>query len=139
MSKKDDKQEESKSTDITISGDVSGQIGAGDSVIQFGNVSGGKVVLGPEGVGAAGDDSGEPEPRPRAERERLAELRQTLSQRFSEDELRDLVFDLGLDYDNLPGDGKAGKARELVAYCDRHDLIGKLSETMRRSRPDIFE
>ena len=137
MSKEDDKQEDNKSSDVTISGDVSGQVGVGDSVIQFGNVTGGKVVLGPEGQEAPGDASAEPEPRPRAERERLATLRQILDQRFGEDELRDLVFDLGLDYDNLPGDGKSGKARELVAYCDRHSLIDELVATLQRNRPDI--
>jgi hypothetical protein len=136
MSKDDDEKEAGKDINISISGDVSGQLGAGDNVVQIGSVSGGKVVFGPEGTDAGND---EPEARTRLEREQLADLRQTLSLRFSESELRDLVFDLGLDYDNLPGDNKAGKARELVAYCDRHGLIDELDETIQRSRPDIFE
>ena len=139
MSKEEDKKEEGKGTTISISGDLSGQLGLGDNVVQIGNVSGGEVTFGSEASEAADQGSDEPEPRTKVERERLAELRQTLSTRYSESELRDLVFDLGLDYDNLPGDGKAGKARELVAYCDRHGLIAELVEAMKKGRPDVFE
>jgi hypothetical protein len=139
MSKEDDKKEEGKSTNISISGDVSGQLGLGDNVVQIGNVGGGKVVFGPEKAEAGGRESDEPEPRTSVERERLAELRRTLSARYSESELQDLVFDLGLDYESLPGDGKAGKARELVAHCDRHGLIADLVEAMKKGRPDVFE
>lgn len=139
MSKEDDKKEEGKSTNISISGDLSGQLGFGDNVVQIGNVSGGEVTFGSEAAERAGQGTDEPEPRTKVERERLAELRQILSTLYSESELRDLVFDLGLDFDNLSGDGKAGKARELVAYCDRHGLIAELTETMEKGRPDIFE
>ena len=43
---------------------------------------------------------------------------------FSDQEsLQELCRDLGADYDNLPGKGKASKARSLVAYLDRRDRI----------------
>lgn len=135
----DDKKEEGKNTSISISGDLSGQLGLGGNVVQIGNVSGGKVVFGSEASQAGDRESDEMEPRTKVEREQLFELRQTLSARYSESELRDLVFDLGLDYESLPGDGKAGKARELVAYCNRHGLIAELAEAIKRGRPDLFE
>ena len=139
MSEEDDKKEEGKGINISVSGDISGQLGAGDNVVQIGNVTGGKVVLGPEKSEADGGEIDEEEPHTRAEREQLAELRQLLSKRFSESELRDLVFDLGLDYGNLPADSKAGKARELLAHCDRHGRTSELVEAIQKGRPDIFE
>ena len=42
-----------------------------------------------------------------------SQLRQTLSSRFNESELRTLCFDLKVDYDDLPGKAKSDKAREL--------------------------
>jgi predicted ATP-dependent serine protease len=36
----------------------------------------------------------------------LSRLRQTLVDRFNEEELRTLCFDMALDYDMLPGNGK---------------------------------
>lgn len=67
----------------------------------------------------------------------LTELRQVLAVRFSEEELRTLCFDLGVNYDDLQGEGKAGKARELVAFLDRHGRIPELLEIGRQLRPDI--
>ena len=65
------------------------------------------------------------------EREDLAKLRSILSNRFSEDELHDLCFDLEVDYDSLRGQGKAAKAGALVEYCYRRDDIAKLKEKVR--------
>jgi len=71
------------------------------------------------------------------ERKLLAGLRQILVSRLDEGELRTLCFDLGVDYDNLPGEGKANKARELVIYLERRNRIGALVETGKSLRPDI--
>ncbi len=67
----------------------------------------------------------------------LARLRSLLAARFSEGELRTLCFDLGIDYDDLPGGGKAERARELVGYLERHGRIGELVQLGRRARPDV--
>lgn len=56
----------------------------------------------------------------------LRELRTTLETYFNDEELRTLCFDLTVDYDNLGGEGKAGKARELIAHLDRHGTIHDL-------------
>ncbi len=64
-------------------------------------------------------------------------LRQILSTRFDESELRTLCFDLRIDYADLPPGGKADKARELVARLDRHDRIPELVNLVEQQRPDI--
>ena len=64
-------------------------------------------------------------------------LRQVLAERFDEGELRTLCFDLGIEYDDLPGKGRADKARELVAYLERRDRIPDLIEIGERIRPDV--
>jgi tetratricopeptide (TPR) repeat protein len=64
-------------------------------------------------------------------------LRQLLTERFSDDELKTLCFDLGLEYDLLPGEGKGGKARELLRYLDRRDRMGELIEIGQKMRSDI--
>lgn len=57
------------------------------------------------------------------------QLREALIANFNLDELRTLCDDLRdnlddkLDFDNLGGEGKAGKARELVDYLRRHGLL----------------
>lgn len=67
----------------------------------------------------------------------LSRLRQILVDRFNDGELRDLCFDLGIDYESLPGEGKSDRARELIAHLDRRDGIPRLLTVVRRSRPDI--
>jgi len=64
-------------------------------------------------------------------------LRHELDQRFDEQELRSLCFDLRVDYDNLPGEGKVNKARELVAYMARRGRLDDLAKIGRRMRPDV--
>jgi hypothetical protein len=63
--------------------------------------------------------------------------RQLLERYFDEEELRSLAFDLEVDYDSLTGEGKAGKARELVAYLERHGRLGELLEVGSALRPDV--
>ena len=54
-------------------------------------------------------------------RELRVRLREILSDRFNESELRDLCFDLGISYENLPGSSKADRARELIVYCEQRE------------------
>jgi hypothetical protein len=56
----------------------------------------------------------------------LAKLRYILTSHFNEPELRNLAFDLGVNYDALRGQGTADKARELVDYFRQRNQIGKL-------------
>ncbi len=64
-------------------------------------------------------------------------LRQILTERFSDAELRTLCFDLGVDYESLPAFGKEGLARELVAHLERRGRISELIAVASRERSDI--
>jgi len=67
----------------------------------------------------------------------LTRLRQTLVTHLDDSELRTLCFDLRIDYADLPGEGRASKARELLAYLDRRDRIPELLSVGQQMRPDI--
>jgi hypothetical protein len=65
-------------------------------------------------------------------------LREYIRTRYSDQELRDLCFQLNVDYESLEGGSKDAKARELVTYCERHDLRGQLIAALRQDRPAQF-
>lgn len=71
------------------------------------------------------------------ERERLIALRQILNDRFSEGELRVLCFDLGVDFQNLPGEEKIVKAMELVSFLQRTNQLDQLVAVGQQMRPEI--
>jgi formylglycine-generating enzyme required for sulfatase activity len=64
-------------------------------------------------------------------------LVQILATRFDKEELRAFCFELGVGYDDLPAEGNAGKARELVGYFDRRGHISDVIEAGERLRSDI--
>ena len=76
--------------------------------------------------GAAMDDSADP-----------SSLRQALVDYFSLDELRTLCFDLGLDFEDLPGSSKGAKARHLVQYCRNRRDLDRLVKAIRQERGAI--
>lgn len=129
---------------IAISGSVNGQVGVGNQIIQMGKTdpkrppadSNGRIAgadpRSPSAMVSVGD-------LPTLQPSELLKLRRSISVLFNESELRDLCFDLGLDYDDLPGAGKKDKARELVAYYHRRGRIGELVQACLRRRPGIFK
>ncbi|MCA9948972.1 MAG: hypothetical protein KDE48_04965 [Anaerolineales bacterium] len=68
----------------------------------------------------------------------IIRLRQVLSNYFNESELQDIAFDLGVDYENLPGRAKGDKARELIAYLERRGRISELEQKCNQLRPNAF-
>lgn len=69
----------------------------------------------------------------------LPELRQLLDEHFSAEELHTLCFDLGLDYETLPGAGKGAKVREMVAYMQRRQQgLERLITAIRAERGPII-
>jgi hypothetical protein len=60
-----------------------------------------------------------------------------LREHFSLEELRTLCFDLDVDYESLPGEGKEAKARELVLYQQRLEKLDQLAEAIRRVRGNV--
>ncbi|MBP6786316.1 MAG: AAA-like domain-containing protein [Candidatus Promineofilum sp.] len=67
----------------------------------------------------------------------LSELRQLLSAYFNESELKTLTFDLGLDYEMLPGPAKGDKARELVMLLWRSGRLAELVALGGQMRPNV--
>ena len=66
-----------------------------------------------------------------------AELRQKIIQYFSEEEVRTLCFDLGVEYADLPATGRAAKVRELVALMEDHGRLPELLAQLHRRRPNV--
>jgi hypothetical protein len=66
----------------------------------------------------------------------LAAVRQILVESFNKEELRMFCFDFGVDYDDLNGEGKAGKALELIGYLDRRGCTLDLIERGKDLRPN---
>lgn len=60
-------------------------------------------------------------------------LRRILDERFDLEEIRNLCFDLDIDFDNLRGEGK--KSREVVAYCRRLGRLEELATQIAGLRP----
>jgi hypothetical protein len=58
--------------------------------------------------------------------EYLTKVRETLINTCTLQELQALATDLGVDYESLEGDGKAGKALSLVLYLSRRKRIPDL-------------
>jgi DNA-binding LacI/PurR family transcriptional regulator len=69
--------------------------------------------------------------------ELLIKLHKILDERFNEDDLRDLCFNLGVKYDDLPREGAKNKARELIADLERRRQITDLICAGKEMRPDI--
>jgi AAA+ ATPase superfamily predicted ATPase len=77
------------------------------------------------------EDSGE------ARRVSLTKLHELLVRHFDQEELRSLLFDLGVDFDALRGEGKAAKARELILYLERRGRLNDLVNKLQRLRPNV--
>lgn len=72
-----------------------------------------------------------------AHRRHLTNLRKQLATTMNDDELETLCFDLGVDYENLKGDSKEAKARELVLHCDRTGKLAELNGLCQAMRPNV--
>jgi uncharacterized protein len=71
------------------------------------------------------------------ERKYLTTLRQLLTIHFGLSELQTLCFDLGIDYESLPGEGKADKIRELIIYLERRGRILDIIRIGKQLRVDV--
>lgn len=67
----------------------------------------------------------------------LTKLRECIVIYFNESEIKDVCFDLQVDYESLSGQGKSDKARELVAFFKRRGQIDELVSLLCQQRPKI--
>lgn len=64
-------------------------------------------------------------------------FRQKFTHSFSTEGLKTLCFDLRIDYDSLPGDGKEAKSRELLSKLERDGRFPELIDELGRRKPHI--
>ena len=69
----------------------------------------------------------------------LYELADALEDHFDKSELKDLCFKLDVEYENLAGDTKRDKARELVLQLNRKGRIEELKRLCQQKRPNFAE
>jgi internalin A len=67
---------------------------------------------------------------PALRRER--QLQERLMQAYDLSELQQLCFELNIDYENLPGQTKSAKTRELVQFMGRRNRLDELETKIRR-------
>ncbi len=56
---------------------------------------------------------------------------------FDKDELRDLCFDLDIDFEDLEGTAQTHKARELVEFYARRGELDRLEAIVKEERPHL--
>jgi hypothetical protein len=56
---------------------------------------------------------------------------------FDMSDLEQLCFDLGIAFDDIKGDTRATKIRELILYCERSAVLDRLIEQCKRMRPAV--
>jgi hypothetical protein len=65
------------------------------------------------------------------------QLRRLLDKHFDDNELRDLSFDLSIDYENLPAIAKKDKARELISHVEKAGRLSELLDWIKEERPQL--
>lgn len=64
-------------------------------------------------------------------------FRHLITSHFNVEELRTLCFDLNIDYESLPGEGKEAKSRELVQFARRSNQVPALVAKLKEIRPNV--
>jgi hypothetical protein len=116
-------------TNIIVSG--SGAVAVGDGAVAAGA---GGIAVGGSVVGSAAPPANAPDLAPSPEATRL---RHILKSRLTLEELRTVCFDLGVNFDDLGGEGLDGRARQLVLFLQKRNALPRLVEWLRRERPDV--
>jgi hypothetical protein len=67
----------------------------------------------------------------------IVALHRLIIAHFNTSELHTLCFDLGIEYEDLAGQGKSDKAREFVTYMVRYGRLDELVNKVRHLRPAV--
>jgi hypothetical protein len=67
----------------------------------------------------------------------VIKLKDEIRASFNLDDLKELCSNLFIDFEDLPGEGKQGKTRELVLYCQQRGLLMSLLNQCEKLRPNI--
>jgi hypothetical protein len=76
------------------------------------------------------------QPRWRPQSSRATLVQYALAQYLDQNELAQLAFELGIDFDDLPGSTKEQKARELALFADRRGGLEAVTERIQALRPN---
>jgi hypothetical protein len=68
----------------------------------------------------------------------LVKLREAMSTRFTESELRTVCFDLGLDYETISGANKGEKAINLILHFHNRNNLESLILYIKQHRFDVY-
>lgn len=79
----------------------------------------------------------EPQPDDDAGHDDLLALLQKMSSAFSDSDLRDLCFRLNVEYDDIEGNSRHDKIRELVIYMQRRGRLPELIAETAALRPKL--
>lgn len=74
---------------------------------------------------------------PSVDSARLVALADGVNRYFDLEEVRDLCFRLGVEYDDLGGAGKNGKVRELVTRVERNGRLPNLIALLKQLRSHV--
>lgn len=130
---------------VIVNGDNSGnintgaQINTGGGAYIGGSVTAGRDVVGRDQINVSVKVSGvrnsddHSASRRRDPRERT--LYDAFEAVFSLDDLQDLAFTLGVDWDSLSGEAKGGKSRALIDHFTRDGRFDELYDAARAKRP----
>jgi hypothetical protein len=69
--------------------------------------------------------------------EQRIDLRKRMIARFTTDDIRTLCNALGIEYENLGGDTRDRKVLELIGYCQRRSMLGRLVAACVAEAPDV--
>lgn len=64
-------------------------------------------------------------------------LRDLLHDNFSNDDLKEVCFEIGLDWDDIKGEDKRAKTRELVQHYAKREQLHVLRDAMAEARPNL--
>lgn len=67
----------------------------------------------------------------------LSELHQKIDQYFSLEEVKQLCFELNVDYENIPGDTRSAFIRNLLVSLAKHGRLQQLIPRLRQNRPHV--
>lgn len=66
-----------------------------------------------------------------------SELAEVLQRRLTLEEIRNICFDLSIDFEELEGQTKSTKVISMIEFLDRRERLGDLQALVTRKRPDI--
>ena len=66
-----------------------------------------------------------------------AQLLAVLNSSFNMTELNSLCFDMGIEFEDLEGSTRQGKAQALIQYCQRLGRFSELVQRIRQARPHV--